>query len=222
MKIFFFLLSILPLVGFAQITDYTVLQNCNTKFKKYLPKNYTIIDTANGDFNKDGKVDVVFVIEDKEQKDKQRGVIILEGLTTEYKLNTIALKVIKCEHCSGIYGDPYNGISFKGNVLTFNHYGGSAWRWSDSFVFRYQNKQWQLIGLSFISYHSMGCEESCDISMCSLTQKDINLSTQKAHFITTKDGTCILDKDYWRKIKVTTKPLLQNFDSGVDYFSLYK
>ncbi len=223
MKYLFLLLLFIGYKGFAQIDDESILKSCNTLFKKYLPKNYIVFDTANSDFNKDGKMDIVLVIEAKEQKEKPRGVIVLEGTGKDgYKINTIALRAMKCKDCGGVYGDPYSGISFRGNVLTLDHYGGSAWRWSDSFVFRYQNKQWQLIGLSFISYHSMGCDEGCDISMCSLMEKDINLSTQKAHFTNTKDGTCIIDKDYWKKIKVLKKPLLQNFDSEVDYFNWYK
>lgn len=208
--------------SFSQITDEVVLKNCNTTFKKYLPKNYTVFDTATSDFNKDGKIDVALVIEAKNQKEKQRGIIILEATTNNYKINTTALKALRCKDCGGIFGDPYNGILFKANVLTLSHYGGSAWRWSESFVFRYQNKQWQLIGLSSIYYHNSGCDEGCDVSMCSLTEKDINLSTQKAHYTTTKDGTCIVDKDEWKKIKVTQRPLLQNFDSEINYFNWYK
>jgi hypothetical protein len=222
MKYSLIILLFISYKSFSQITDEAVLKNCNITFKKFIPKNYKIIDTASSDFNRDGRPDIVLVIELKEQKDKQRGIIVLEGISNGHKINTTALKALRCKDCGGIFGDPYNDISFKGNVLILSHYGGSSWRWSESFTFRYQNKQWQLIGLSSIYYHNIGCGDDCDVSMCSSTQKDINLSTQKAHYTTTKDGTCIVDKDEWKKIKVTQKPLLQSFDSEVDYFGLYK
>jgi hypothetical protein len=222
MKSIFFILLITPFFATAQISDAAVLNNCNKLFKSYLPKNYTIIDTAKGDFNEDKKTDIVLVIEAKEQSDKQRGVIILEGYNTTYKVNTIALKALRCKQCGGAFGDPYDGISFKENIVTLSDYGGSSWRWSESFVFRYQNKAWQLIGLSSMYFHVTGCDENCDVSMCGLIEKDINLSTQKAHYTTTKDDTCVIDKDEWKKIKVTQKTLLQNFNSEADYFDLYK
>jgi hypothetical protein len=206
----------------AQNIDEQAIKNCNQIFAKFIPKNYTVLDSAQSDFNKDGLIDISLVIEKKNDDEIERGILILQKNKIGYILNTINKTALYCKNCGGVFGDPYNGITFNQNVLKLNNYGGSSWRWLNEQTFRYQNGQWQLIGLSYNSFHNIGCEENCDVSACSLTSIDINLSIKKGHYIETDDGKCIPKKDYWKKISFSKKISLQNFNCNTDYFKIIK
>jgi hypothetical protein len=202
----------------AQILDATEQKNCEIKFAKFLPKKNKIIDTALGDYNKDGKIDVVIVTEEKGNANKNRTLIVLENEGNDYKKIVVTQKVILCVSCGGVFGDPYASISFKGNILTINHYGGSAWRWSKTSTFRFQKNEWQLIGIAESSFHSIGCDNCDDVSLCSMNLKEINFSTKKMHTQESKEGTCKIVKDNWKKMATLPIITLNNFDSEKDYF----
>ncbi len=206
----------------AQNLEVGTIKNCNEKFIKFVPENYTVLDSAQADFNKDGLMDVALVIEKMNTDDEERAILILQKYKAGYVINTLNKTTLYCKTCGGIFGDPYNGITFNQNILKVHNYGGSSWRWSNTHIFRYQKGEWQLIGLSYDSYHSMGCDESCDVLACSLTSIDINLSTKKAHYIETNDGQYIAKKDYWKKINFSPKITLQSFNCNTDYFKLIK
>jgi hypothetical protein len=218
MKYYFIFLLFTIVKLQAQNIDDVAIKNCNGLFAKFIPKNYTVLDSAQADFNRDGLIDIVFVIEKRNVDDTERGLLILQKDKMGYTLNTLNKTALYCKTCGGVYGDPYNGITFNNNVLKLHNYGGSSWRWLNEHTFRYQNKQWQLIGMSYNSYHNAACEESCDVSTCSLTSIDVNLSTKKAHYIETEDGKCIPKKDFWKKINFAKKVSLQNFNCNTDYF----
>ncbi len=165
---FLFILLITPQLIYAQLTNAKTVNNCNVLFKNFLPKYYTVLDTANSDFNNDGLIDVVIVAHyNNKTKDvleeKNRAIIILQKTKAGFIQKVKTLNGMLCKSCGGLFGDPYQGISLKKNILTLNNYGGSSWRWSITYIFRYQKKDWQLIGYRNISYHSIGCNGNCDV-----------------------------------------------------------
>jgi hypothetical protein len=212
------LLLLLPIFTNAQMLDAEVQKNCEKKFANFLPKKHTIIDTCMGDFNKDGKADIVLVTEEKNKPDNNRTLIILKNTGSSYNQVVKTSKAILCAGCGGIFGDPFADINLVGNVLTINHYGGSSWRWSNTYTFRFQKNEWQLIGIAEFSYHSMGCDNCDDVSMCSMTSKEINFSTKKVHEQKTKEGTCTIIVDKWKKLGKVPNITIQNFDSEKTYF----
>ncbi|MGF7059954.1 hypothetical protein [Brassicibacter mesophilus] len=65
-----------------------------------------------------------------------------------YNLAVKAEKAILRKDEGGNMGEPFMGLEINRGSLLINHYGGSAWRWSKSYRFRYQKDGWYLIGAS--------------------------------------------------------------------------
>jgi hypothetical protein len=113
---------------------------------------------ARGDLNKDGIEDIAMVLGPKWEQDDNwrekaansnaapRLLIILFGTSSGYTQAAKSDKAILCKDCGGIFGDPFAAIGISKNVLQIDHYGGSNWRWSYTHKFRYQDKEFFLIG----------------------------------------------------------------------------
>ena len=122
------------------------------------------IAVEQGDLNGAGRVDVLLVLErEKPAKDEndlpvnQRPLLILlrgaDGKLSAAKRNE---RIIMCSDCGGIFGDPFEGVSVGRNTFTAEFYGGSAWRWKNSYKFNYSriDKTWQLVRAEYLSYHT--------------------------------------------------------------------
>ena len=144
--------------------------------------------------------------------------MILQKTATGYIIAAKCSNAVLCAECGGIFGDPYAGISFTRNVLNITHYGGSAWRWSSNFTFRFQHKQWELIGISGDSYWNLGDCDGNGVGNAGRNMKEVNFSTKKMHIIETADTNCTPKTDKWVKIKSYRKITLDNFDVQEDYF----
>jgi hypothetical protein len=214
---FLFPFLLLPIFTKAQLLEEKVQKECEKKFALFIPKQSSIIDTCNEDYNKDGKIDVVLVTEIKNKPSENRTVIILENTGATFKQVAKGKNTIMCAECGGVFGDPFADINLKGNVLTVNHYGGSAWKWSNTYTFRFQKNEWQLIGIAEFSFHSIGCDNCDDVSLCSMSATEINFSTQKMHIQKTKKGTCKIIVDKWKKLLKVPIVTLQNFDCTKKY-----
>lgn len=201
---------------FAQLTDEKAQQILTATFKKYIPTNHTVIDSASSDYNSDGLMDIVIVSADKNNPSNNRSISILQKLKKGYQIAAQCMDAVLCADCGGIFGDPYSGISFKKNVLIIYHYGGSAWRWTANFTFRFQKNDWQLIGISNDSYWNLGeCDGGAGIAGRNFAE--VNFSTQKIHLIKTKDTNCTPETDVWKKIKAYKKVSLQKFNIQENY-----
>jgi len=64
-------------------------------------------------------------------------------------------RIIYCSTCGGMMGDPFVGITAGRKTFTVEHYGGSAWRWSNSYKFNYSriDNAWQLVEVREESFH---------------------------------------------------------------------
>jgi len=145
---------------FAQTKDYKI----------FIPKNYdTLIGGfAKDDLNKDGIGDIALALYHKIEKENTevdddsfppRLLIILIGTQNGYIESAKSQTALLCKKCGGLFGDPIEGISIEKNILIISHYGGSAWRWSITDKFRFQNNDWFLIGETKNSYWDV---EMCD------------------------------------------------------------
>jgi hypothetical protein len=120
-----------------------------------------LLDSASGDINKDGIRDLVMVLKNKleENKDTEttRPLLLLVGNGKGlYRLFARNDSVVLCKQCGG-FDDPYQGISIKKGVFSINHYGGLTWKWTRIITFRYNSDKKQFIlyrdaGISFASY----------------------------------------------------------------------
>lgn len=206
--------------SFAQIMDEAVQKKLTKKFAAFIPDSLTVMDTAMSDFNKDGLKDVAVVLayntNSEEYGGSSRQLVILQKTKSGYQLSAKCDAAIMCMGCGGMFIDPYAGIDFKKNVLTINHYGGSSWRWSANFTFRFQNKRWEMIGLTSDSYWiNAGCDNVEDGAR---NLSDANFSTRKMHIIETEGDACKAWVNKWVKIKTYPKVTLNDFNVETDYF----
>lgn len=191
-------------------------------FNEFISAGHTVVDTATSDFNNDGLRDIAIVTTNKNDPDENRSLVILAKTNSGYKSYATNRAAVLCFTCGGAFGDPFAGITFKKNILTINHYGGSAWRWTSDFTFRFQNNHWELIGISQDSYINT---EDCDgkgVGNAGRNLQEVNLSTRKLHIIETKGSGCKPKKDKWFLLKSTPKILLDDFDVDKDYFKEMK
>ena len=190
------------------------IQKEDNKDLEYLiPEGARTIDSVFGKL-KNGKEIAVFVLDSKndENEEEDRTLLILEKTVSGYRQMAINKELILCKSCGGIFGDPYNGVTLKGNVLSISNYGGSAWRWSENYTFRYQNSDWQLIGATYQSYWTNApCTEDQDVTSGAGQLEDINFSTNKMHIVHTKDNSCEPFEDYQQQFKKMSPISLSDF-----------
>jgi hypothetical protein len=172
----------------------------------FLPKGYVVFEKINGDFNKDGIDDCVFIIKgtDKNQiiidKDRgqldrnRRGIIVLLKKNGQYEL---AVKNYDCfsSECEdgGVYFPPMLSVEIKNGNL-FVHYAHGRygyWRYN----FRYLNSDFELIGYES-SYG--GAIVNRETSINFLSKKKL----VKENTNDTARGGDEVFKETWEKIKV--------------------
>lgn len=116
------------------------------------------------DLNGDGRGDFILVLErenpPKDENDfpvKQRPLLVLlrgaDGALSEAARNE---RVVMCSQCGGVFGDPFEGVVAGRNTFTVQHYGGSNWRWTNSYKFNYSriDRTWQLVRVEEQSFHT--------------------------------------------------------------------
>lgn len=115
------------------------------------------------DLNGDGRPDFVLVVEtaasanDRNSEDERTLMIITRGADGKLKLAKSNSNVVYCRGCGGVFGDPFDSVEVKKNSFTVINYGGSAWRWSESYTFNYSriDKTWQLVRSVSESFHTL-------------------------------------------------------------------
>jgi len=136
--------------------------------KFFIPGDFTILDSASGDLNKDGNRDLVLILRnnyEKENNDTTRPLLILEGNNKgKYSLHSRNDNVVLCKSCGGVFGDPYSGISIKNEFFSIEHYGGSRYRWRRIITFKFNKIKKEFIlhrdvGLSYDSSNPDGKTE---------------------------------------------------------------
>ena len=155
------------------------LSSLSQDFRSFIPNDYDTLDdgVVRGDLNKDGIEDIVIVVGSKWEQDENwsekasdsnvapRLLIILFGTDSGYVQIAKNDKAILCKDCGGIFGDPFAGIEINKNVLSINHYGGSNWRWGYTHKFRFQDKEFFLIGQTKYSFLAVeNCEKLNDFA----------------------------------------------------------
>ena len=130
----------------------------------FIPEGELVLDYEYGDLNKDDlKNDVILIAHDakaereEEGEELKRTTYILTR-TSDNKLKEEAMNeiVVMCSSCGGVFGDPYNNIVIKNGYFSLEHYGGSNWRWTQIFTFKYneEKKNWFLHKSGGESYHT--------------------------------------------------------------------
>lgn len=145
-----------------------------------IPKNYTIIDTASGDLDKDGVKELVVAYDTKPPGESfesmLRELIIYKIQSGKWSVWKRSMQALLGSRDGGMSGDPFEYMEIKNGILMIGHFGGSSWKWGHTDKYRYQGGEFYLIGYS--SNSGKLCEEWMNV--------DFNLST----------GTMIVKKEY--------------------------
>lgn len=100
-----------------------------------------MLDSFSGDLTKDAYKDLVLILQHKNDSDTtimNRPLLLLKG--DGKGLYTLIAKndsLVLCRICGGMMGDPYQAIAIKNGYFTIEHYGGSSWRWTRYFTFKF-------------------------------------------------------------------------------------
>ena len=137
------MLKLLILISFIFLIEQTSLGQFKN-LKQIIPQDFTILDSASGDLNRDGVRDLVLILKNNYEKfntDTTRPLLLLQGNKYGlYKLIARNDSVVLCMGCGGVFGDPYQGISIKNGYFSIEHYGGSGWRWTRIITFKFVAK----------------------------------------------------------------------------------
>ena len=138
-------------------------------FQSFIPGSYSLLDSASGDWNKDGYKDLVLILKSDSEEmnpDTTRPLLLLAGTANGgYTLLARNDSVVLCKGCGGVFGDPYAGIVIKNGYFSIEHYGGSNWRWTRVITFKFDVKSnvFRLHRDAGVSYHTSDPDKTTDI-----------------------------------------------------------
>lgn len=119
----------------------------------FVPEGWKLLDSIQLDFNEDGILDYVGVLEaaliDMDgywmYQDVPRILFAIAGDGTDgYRLDFQDMNLIRTRDEGGVFGDPYQPLTAEGTSFTTHAYGGSAWRWSENRTYTYRQDTWWL------------------------------------------------------------------------------
>lgn len=160
-----FLLSFAPVCLAAQaIPD----KDIPAEVKPFIERNTVAIAVHDIDLNGDGLADYLLVLEKKnaatdETMSGQRPLLLLirqpGGALKLVKRND---RIVLCPRCGGAFGDPLESLTVGPKTFSVNHYGGSAWRWNNSYKFNYSRRDntWQLVRVEEGSFNANDPEKT--------------------------------------------------------------
>lgn len=190
-------LFIAQINSFAQTAEPTIKKSV-AKIKEFIPAKWKLIAEAKGDLNKDGLIDVALVIEDTDllnfiiNKDKMGGdtlnlnprylLVAFKKANGFYELiakngSFIPTKNSQESPCLSDPFDENGSVQIVKGLLEIhfqNFYSCGAWEiYNFDYIFRFQNKSFELIGYNKSSSHRSSGEQ---------TTTTINFSTKKMNY----------------------------------------
>ncbi|MBK9164080.1 MAG: VCBS repeat-containing protein [Acidobacteria bacterium] len=168
--------------------DYPALVQTAATCNGFTPRNWTVMASAEGDLNKDGRPDCVLVLKGTDR----RFIYKNDGLgSEEFDTNPRVLAVAFADAKGGFrlhvqnnsfivmsdsptMTEPFQDVSIKRGVLTFifeEFYSAGSWSMSNrTYKFRYQNGEMTLIGVD---------KTSVQRNTGDIETRSYNLSTQR-------------------------------------------
>lgn len=193
---------------FTMNYTYPILPKTGHNIDSFIPKGYQFIYQKEGNLNDDKVKDVAVIIESKteianlketDHAQKPRILFILLGKPSGgYDLSVQSNESIMLSDDGGVFGDPLQELYIMGKTVCVDYYGGSNFKWTYTYKWRYQNNDWFLIGAT----HS-----TMDPFENKLGTNDFNLSTGVAEHSVMP----YLEED---EGKPTFKPKTKRFNPG--------
>lgn len=140
--------------------------------------NYSIVDTATGDLDKDSIKELVVAYNMGPNSDVEpvsRELIIYKLRNNKWVEWKKSLEALYGSLGGGMSGDPFEDMEIKNGLLLISQNGGSSWKWGFTDKYRFQNGDFYLVG--YTSHDGKPCEHWREV--------DFNLSTGK--LIVTKE-----------------------------------
>ena len=138
------------------------------ELEPFVYKRYEALDFVKEDLNGDKLKDYLLVLklegedtmtfENPDWQAPRPLLIILRQADGSLKQEIINYELILCRQCGGVMGDPYQGLTAKPGEFVADFYGGSSWRWTAGYTFRYDKmkKDW------FLQTHTSSSFQSGD------------------------------------------------------------
>ena len=126
------------------------------RFNRFIEPGSELLDFELGDLNLDGKEDLLLAVKINNEDSISNALdsiparqlfIFIQQNDGTYKQRGFNDKLILCLDCGGLFGDPFAGLQIlDGDKFTVFHYGGSNWRWTHDYHFKFeqQNDDWFL------------------------------------------------------------------------------
>ncbi|MGL5812593.1 MAG: hypothetical protein ACRCYW_04570 [Aeromonas sp.] len=166
----YLLIFIFPLFINTVLAEEPSQENINSK----------VIGEAIGDLDKDGLDEKAIVLDTGLDGEigTQRTLLIYKKKQNKWDLwHSSQGPVLDSAH-GGMMGDPFVGIEIKRGTIVIDHFGGSNRKWNYTHRYRFNGKEWNLIGAT-INYGAP-CEGFFEF--------DFNVVTGKAIYKTYEEG----------------------------------
>ena len=206
------LLVLVCLVHLGKAQSFGTIPKSGASLSSFIPAGCDTLGTATGDLNKDGMADLAVAIYHKAEADSMdnpRLLLVLFKTAEGYTLAGKSDGELLCKGCGGIYGDPFQNLQIKQGVLLVDHYGGSAWRWSISDIFRYQDNGFYLIGKTTDSYWNV--KHCAKYNAFAGTEIEENNFVTGQHYVRKISQDCKLLMNKKNKIKIKPLARLENY-----------
>lgn len=167
--ILLFILTLLFGFSYGQHFAYPSIIPSGQKLSAFVPVGWKILDSAKGDLNKDGIKDAVIILQYRDSvtlvKSEEDTVLtqprILLILFKNYSDNnfhvTEQTNTFILSHNNATMDDPYQGLTIDKGILKFDFHlfynMGSWYTTSATYKFRYDGKEFLLIGADLSTIH---------------------------------------------------------------------
>lgn len=154
-----FILCFAPVLIDAQDSELKI----PAEVREFIEIDATPIALKKADLNGDGRTDFLVITErariagEQSPGDERLLFILLRSADGKLNITGRNEQVVYCRSCGGVMGDPFAGVEVRRRSFTVNNYGGSAWRWSESYQFNYstRDKTWQLVRAVSESFNAL-------------------------------------------------------------------
>lgn len=155
--IFYFMMPVFSLSAsdLQSPVSLPVLATQGKTAQDFVPVGWTTLAKAEGDLNKDAASDVVLILRQAAEAQEPKPVdvpriltVLLKQPDQTYRLSVSSTTIVFCQTCGGVLGDPFQELSYVKGTFVVQHYGGSNWRWEYTHRYRFQDREWYLIGIT--------------------------------------------------------------------------
>ncbi len=163
-----FILTLFLGLSYGQSFSYPAISSKGHRLNDFVPFGWTILDSAKGDLNQDGRKDAVIILQ---HDDSVRLIKSEDTILTQPRILVILFKNTSdssfhlseqsnsfiLTHDDPFMDDPYQEMTIDKGVLKLNFHtfftSGSWYTTSGTYKFRYDGKEFILIGAELFTIH---------------------------------------------------------------------